>query len=393
MGASKIERFSDRIILVGVDYLGGKLLEEDLLRMITEYRPVTVAFALCDKRFEALGKKDWDEKQLLPSYKEGNTGVLVYQAFTEALRENLRRFKGLNAEGDVARLVPFADELDVDVELIDRDISLTLGRAFRGMTPGEKLKMFWYLKSTMLTFSDEKRKKSVEQLEEHDDLVGGVIERVSNFAPSVAKAASKEREEYMGKRIYESSKRGRVLALVPSSKMDPVMDEIEDAMGVERSKGKHSGFEHLEEISKKAYTRALRFVSPAFFISLAIYLFIFSDVLNIWRAWLYWFIAVGGMAALGALLGRGHPLSILTSFILAPFMSLTLIGPGWIAGYVELKVRKPSIADLKTLTSSDTPNEFLSNNIIRVFTVGVFSNVLTWIGLFVVLPLLIRYVG
>ncbi len=393
MGATKIERFSDRIVIVGVDYLGGDLLEEDLLRMIGEYHPSTVAFALCDKRFEALGENDWSEKPLLPSYKEGKTGVLVYQAFTEALRENLRRFKGLNAEGDVARLVPFADELDVDVELIDRDISLTLGRAFRGMTPGEKLKMFWYLKSTMLTFSDEKRKKSVEQLEEHDDLVGGVIERVSHFAPSVARVASKEREEYMGKRIYESSKRGRILALVPSSKMDPVMDEIENAMEEEKSEGEHSGFEHLEEISKKAYTRALRFISPAFFISLAIYLFIFSDVLNIWRAWLYWFIAVGGMAALGALLGRGHPASVLTSFLLAPFMSLTLIGPGWIAGYVELKVRKPSIADLKTLTSSDSPNEFLSNSIIRVFTVGVFSNVFTWIGLFVVLPLLIRYVG
>ncbi|MFO8110769.1 MAG: TraB family protein [Thermoplasmata archaeon] len=393
MSSPEIKEYSDDIILAGLDYLGDDILEEELLEWVSEYRPKTVAFALCDKRFEALGGRDWDEQPLLPSYKEGKTGVLIYQAFTEALRENLRRFKDISAETNVARLVPFADELDVDVELIDRDISLTLGRAFKVMKPGEKLKMFWYLKSTMLTFSDEKRKKSVDKMEKHDDLVGGVIERVSNFAPGVARVASKEREEYMGKKIYESSKEGRVLALVPMSKMEPVMKEIDDAVVEEKSKGEHSGFEHLERISKKFYTKGLKFISPAFFISLAIYLFIFSDTLNFWRALQYWFLAIGGMAALGALLGRGHPISVLTSFLLAPVMALTLIGPGWIAGYVELKVRNPSIADLKSLTSSESTNEFLSNNIIRVFTVGIFSNIFTWMGIGIVLPLLLKFVG
>ncbi|GEM_PF-2049832 len=393
MSSPRIEKFSEDIVLVGLDFLDGDLFEHDLLRMIGEYNPDTVAFALCDKRFEAMGQDDWEDKPLLPSYKEGKTGVLIYQAFTEALRENLRRFKGLTAERSIANLVPFVDGLDVEVEFIDRDISLTLGRAFKGMSPQEKLKMFWYLKSAMLTFSDEKRRESIEEMEEHDDLVSGVLDRLSRFAPHVAQKAHKERDEYMGKKIYESSKQGKVMALLPSSKLTPVKKEIKKVMDEESVEGEHSGFEHLEIISKKVYTKALRFISPAFFISLAIYLFIFSDVLNIWRAWLYWFLAVGGMAAFGAALGRGHPISVLISFFLAPFMSLTLIGPGWIAGYVELRMRRPSISDLKNLTSTDSPNKFLSNNIIRVFTVGVFSNVFTWVGLFVVLPLLIRFVG
>lgn len=388
-----IKKHSDDIIIIGVDYLGESVLEEDLLSWISEYKPDTVAFALCDKRFETMGEKDWTEQPLLPSYKEGKTGTLIYQAFTEALRENLRRFKGVNAETNVARLVPFVDGLDVDVEFIDRDISLTLGRAFKVMKPGEKLKMFWYLKSTMLTFSDEKRKKSVDKMESHDDLVGGVLEKLSHFAPGVARVASKEREEYMGKKLYESSKNGRVMAIVPRSKMEPVMEEIDNAEAEEKAKGAHGGFEHLEHISKRVYTKGLKFVSPAIFISLAIYLFLYSDTLNFWRALQYWFLAIGGMAALGALLGRGHPLSVLTSFLLAPLMALTLIGPGWIAGYVELRVRKPSIADLKSLTSAESPNEFLSNSIIRVFTVGVFSNVFTWMGIGIVLPLMLRFLG
>ncbi len=97
------------------------------------------------------------------------------------------------------------------------------------------------------------------------------------------------------------------------------------------------------------------------------------------------------MASLGALIGRGHILSIITSFLLAPFMSLTLIGPGWIAGYVEARVRNPKIRDINDLTTSKSINDFLSNNLIRPIMVGIFSNVFTWIGLFVILPLLISF--
>ncbi len=393
MSEPAVKELDTNIVLVGVDFLGEDSLEKTLEQLIDVHLPETVAFALCDKRFEAMGREEWKEKALLPSYKEGKTGEIIYQAFTDAIKENLRRFKGLDAEKNIAKLVPMADKMDVDVEFIDRDVSLTLGRAFRVMSPVEKLKMFWYLKSAMLSFSPKKRKESIEELEYEDDLVGGLIEKLSHFAPKVASRAHKERTEYMGKRIYESSKRGKVLAMVPTSKIEELEEEIENTMAEEAITGEDTAFVHLEQISKRVATKAVRFISPLFFISLAIYLFIFSDVLNIWRSLLYWFLAVGGMAALGALLGRGHPLSVLISFLLAPFMSLTLIGPGWIAGYVELRVRNPSIADLKSLTASESTNEFLSNNIIRIFTVGVFSNIFTWVGLFIILPLLIRFVG
>ena len=386
--------YNKDIILVGVDYLGGSNLEKELSGLVDDYNPGIVGLALCEKRFESLEEEEkWKEKPLLPSYKEGKTGSLIYQAFMDAIRENLRRFKGLQPESHIADLVPLAGSLDVEVEFLDRDITLTLSRSFRSMSPIEKLKMIFYFRSTMLTFSDRKKSESVEDIEKHDDLVDGVLDSVKNFAPKVAEKAKSERIEYISKRIFRVSKRDKIIAIVPESKLKDVKKKLDEVHMEEMSRGRVRGILHLETISKKVYTTLLRYASPIFFISLAVYLFLFSDVLNIWRAWLYWFIAVGGMAALGALLGRGHPFSIITSFLLAPFMSLTLIGPGWIAGYVELKIRQPKLADLRELTSSKTSKEFLRNNIIRVFLVGTFSNVFTWIGLFIVLPLLISLLG
>lgn len=390
----KVHEYNEDIVLVGVDYLDEDNLEDELSNLINDHEPGIVGLTLCEKRFESLEEEEkWKEKPLLPSYKEGKTGSLIYQAFLDAVRENLRRFKGVKPESHIANLVPLADSLDVDVEFLDRDITLTLSRSFRNMSPIEKLKMIWYFRSTMLTFSDKKKSESVEKIEEHDDMIDGVLNCVKEFAPTVAEKAKEERIEYISRRIFRVSKRDKLIAVVPESKLFDVVGKLDNICLEEKKRGRVRGILHLETLSKKVYTTLLRFASPIFFISLAVYLFLFSDVLNIWRAWLYWFIAVGGMAALGALIGRGHPLSIITSFLLAPFMSLTLIGPGWIAGYVELKIRNPKLSDLRELTSSKSTRDFLSNNIIRIFLVGTFSNIFTWIGLFIILPLLISILG
>ncbi len=390
----QLMKFSSDIILLGVDYIGGEDLNEDIFKIIKKFEPDTVGLALCEKRLETMDERDeWSERSLLPQYKAGETGTLIYQSFVDAVRENMRLFKNVEPETHIANLIPLSKKLDVNVEFIDRDVTLTLARTLRGLGIVGKFKLMWYFKSAMLSISSKKKEKSVEGLEEHDDLVEGVIAGISKFAPEVAMKAKEERLEYMAKKIIEISKKGRMIAIVPASKLKNLREKINVIKKREMIKGKTEGYKHLENVKKKVHTKALRFVSPIFFISLAVYLFFYSDVLNIWRAWLFWYLAVGGMAATGALIARGHPFSILIAFLLAPFMSLTLIGPGWIAGYIELKVRDPKISDVREMASCKNANEFLSNNIVKVFLVGSFSNVFTWIGLFVVLPLLITFFG
>ncbi|MFW6141622.1 MAG: TraB family protein [Candidatus Saliniplasma sp.] len=390
----EVKKINGNITLLGVDYIGDEGVDASVLDYIKLYKPDKVGIALCETRFETLeGDDDWKQKPLLPTYKKGKIGPLIYQTFVDSINENLRRFKNIDPETHVARLIPFVDKTDAEVEFIDRDITLTLGRAYQNMAIVEKLKMIKYLKSTMLSFSGKKKSESVDNIKHHDDLVEGVLDRLERFAPSVVNKARRERTEYMAKKLYEFSKKGSVIAVIPKSRIYDVFKEVNRLKMEERFKGENTGVQHLEKLGHKVYSKVIRYASSVFFILLAVYLFLFSDVLNIWRAWLYWFIAVGGMSALGSALAKGHPFSIIISFLLAPFMSLTLHGPGWIAGYVELKVRNPTMYDVKDLTSCGNASDFLSNNIMKVFLVGTFSNIFTWIGLFVVLPLLIRFVG
>ncbi len=388
----EVKRLNDGVTLVGVDYLSKSSFDTELIALIDQYEPDLVGLALCEKRFETLEEKEsWLNKPLLPSYKEGDIGTLMYQAFMDAVRENLRKFKKIEPETHIADLVDLAEFLDVHVEFIDRDVTLTFKRTFGRMSPLEKLKMAWYFRSAMLSFSDKTKFDSIEGIDKKDDLVDGVLGVLDQFAPEVAEKMRRERIEYMSKKIHKLSKDRDFLAFIPQSKLDSITAEVKKLKKRERARGETFDYSHLEKVGRRVYRKVFRYASPVFFIGLAVYLFFFSDVLNIWHAWLYWFAAVGGMASVGALIGRGHVLSILTSFALAPFMSMTLIGPGWIAGYVEARVRNPTIEDIHDLTESKSVNEFLSNDLIKPLMVGFFSNVFTWIGLFILLPILISF--
>ncbi len=389
-----LSEIPEEIVLAGVDYVEADGLNHRVSGLIQKFDPDVIALALCEKRFETLEtKKEWEDKALLSSYREGKFSVLLYQAFVDAIHENVRRIREIEPESHIAKLASVASGFDKEVEFIDQDITETLSHAFRRMSILKKLKLLWYFRSALIPLSEEKETVSAEEIEEHDDIVESVLRSIGRFAPMVAEEAEKDRLNHMAEKIYEIGSEKKVVAVVPASKVKKIKARIIELAETKGERRCRKPLEELDTVFRSVYKKALRYGSSALFITLAVYLFLFSDVMNVWRASFYWFLAVGGSAALGAALARGHPLSILTSFILAPFMSLTLIGPGWVAGYVEAKVRSPKVSDITELTLSTSINEVLSNDLIKVFTVGIFSNLLTWVGLFIVLPLLISLFG
>ena len=100
------------------------------------------------------------------------------------------------------------------------------------------------------------------------------------------------------------------------------------------------------------------------------------------RSWWLW---NGCLSALGTVLAFGHPLSVLTSFALAPLTSLNpLLAVGWFSGLVEAKIRKPKVKDFEQL-GEDTQSlkGFWKNKVTRVLLVVLFANLFSTIGTFV----------
>jgi pheromone shutdown protein TraB len=91
---------------------------------------------------------------------------------------------------------------------------------------------------------------------------------------------------------------------------------------------------------------------------------------------LIWFLLHGCLAGFGALIARGHPLSIGVAFIAAPFTSFQpFFRSGWLAGLVESRLRTPTVKDFQGLSTIETMKEFFRNRVVRLLMVVALTNV------------------
>ncbi|MCX5852376.1 MAG: TraB family protein, partial [Deltaproteobacteria bacterium] len=113
-------------------------------------------------------------------------------------------------------------------------------------------------------------------------------------------------------------------------------------------------------------------------------------------AMIEWWVAITGLlAGLGAILVLAHPLTILSSIVAAPFTTLhPAIAAGWVAGLVEVSLRKPQVKDFIDLKEDiGTFRGFWHNKVTRILLVVAFVNLGASIGTFVAIPLMVRYLN
>ena len=96
---------------------------------------------------------------------------------------------------------------------------------------------------------------------------------------------------------------------------------------------------------------------------------------------LTWVLLTGGFSMLGAILARGHPLSVGMAFLAAPMTTLhPALAAGWFAGIVEAKVRTPTVGDFQGISHMQTLTQFWNNRVMRVLLVTAFANIGASIG-------------
>ena len=100
------------------------------------------------------------------------------------------------------------------------------------------------------------------------------------------------------------------------------------------------------------------------------------------KSWALWH---GALSAFGVLCALGHPLSIITAFVMAPITSLNpLLASGWFAGLMEAYIRKPKVKDFEDI-AVDTANikGFWKNGVTRILLVVIFANLFSSLGTFI----------
>lgn len=373
---------SKNIILVGTAHISKDSVEE-VKKVIEEHKPDIVAIELCQRRYDAITKKqEWENTPVNKLLKGGNAYLLLAQTFLGSIQRKLGKEYGVEPGSEMIQAMKDAEKHDIPVALVDRDISITLKRAWKKMGVREKFKLSWEFLKAMLGYDEEEMEElDLEKLMDQD-VISSMMEEFGEIAPSVVDVLIHERDEYIAQKILKEAEKGKVVAVVGAGHLKGVQEHI-NYPSIKKD------LKELEFVPKKRISvlKIVGYLIPVVFAAIIVYIYLAGGIEQAGNALLWWIVINGGLSALGTAIARGHPFSIATAFVAAPMTSLNpAVAAGWVAGYVEFKMRKPVVKDFKQLSKIDSLKDFWNNRVIRLLMVVAFANVGSMIGTFVALP-------
>ena len=295
---------------------------------------------------------------------------LALAAYQRRLAEQLKIEPG----AELKRAVTAARERNLPVQLIDREVGLTFRRASRRLGLWGKLQLISGIGAGLLS-KEEVGEAEIEKLKQGDMLESSFGD-FAEQSPALYDTVIAERDRYMAARLREESAKSatplrEVLAVVGAGHLAGLarhLAEDQDDAAATRTA--------LEDVPVKRNIPWFTLIILAVIIGGIAYGFA-SGGMNMGAELLAtWALLTGGLAGLGCLLARGHPLSILTAMAAAPFKPFRLSIPtGAFSSLVEARLRKPAYADFMALRDdTQSIGGWYRNRITRVLLVFLLTN-------------------
>jgi pheromone shutdown-related protein TraB len=141
------------IRLVGTAHVSKDSVDE-VVRAIQDFSPDVIAVELDPARYAAL-KKESAEQSVSDILASGNFNQLIVQWLLAYIQRKVGMDVGVEPGAEMKAAISEAEQRQVKVALIDRDIRITLTRFWRSMSFLEKLKMFYALSASVIGIQGE----------------------------------------------------------------------------------------------------------------------------------------------------------------------------------------------------------------------------------------------
>jgi pheromone shutdown-related protein TraB len=341
-----------------------------------------IAVELCQARYDSLtAERKWTDLDLYKILREGKAGLVMANLALSAYQRRIAEQFGIEPGAEMRAASVAAKELGLPLQLIDRDLATTLKRSYARVPWYKRLYLMAGLALGMVS-SEEIDEESIEKLKE-GDILESTFTEFAEHSPELYEALIAERDRYMAARLREDNHdaQGRkVLVVIGAGHMDGLARHLEGSR--EEPAGERGKLEVIPP--KKRWPRLIPWVIIALVLTGFIIGFSRSPELG-WQLVFIWVAINGGLAALGALIARGHPVTVLSAVIAAPLTSLNpTIAAGMVTGLVESWLRKPRVADLENLRFDITTLKgWFRNPATRILLVFFLSNLGSAIGTWV----------
>lgn len=204
-----LKKIDDRLFLIGVAHVLPKSAVE-VEDVITRERPEVVAVELCPTRYLALTRRGKGLGAPGGVVRAGPKLALL-GGFLYLLQSKFSRQTGMPAGEEMLVAIKHAREVGARVELIDRDIGVTLQRLLDLMGWRERFRLFVELLLGLLPFG---KRVELERLTD-EQIVEYLLRELKRASPTAYQVLISERDVYMASRLAMLLSRGdRVVCVV-----------------------------------------------------------------------------------------------------------------------------------------------------------------------------------
>lgn len=370
------------ITLVGTAHVSLESVNE-VREVIQRVKPAIVAVELDANRKVALtDKKRFEETPITDMLRGGKSSFILAQSLLASYQRRMGAKMGVEPGAEMLVAMQEADAVQAEVALVDRDIGVTLRRAYALMGFREKMRLSWELLKSLVGLDKEEEEVNVDDILK-DDVLTAMMAELAAMAPSVSKVLVSERDAYLASNIHEASKKGTVVAVLGAGHLKGVEEYLRNPSTIPDKKP-------FEVVPKKRFkVGAIIFgvitLALLAWVSYSLYTgFTTGDFTNFRRHLIEYVIVMGGTCALGAIVARGHPLAVLTAFVAAPTKIFhPFVGSGIFAGLVQAKFSKPTVKDFQNITHLETIGDMYRNRVTHVLLVTSLSQLFADVGLFI----------
>ncbi len=371
-----VEMDDRQFILVGTAHVSRESV--DLVRQVIENeQPDCVCVELDEKRYESLSKKKrWKSLDLKQIIRKKQLSTLMINLVLASYQKKLGDQLGVMPGSELLEATVTAEKNNLPIELCDRDVRVTMRRAWKSTSFFKK----GYLVASLIASLFEETEITEEKLSElkETDVLSELMAELGQALPELKTVLIDERDTFLAEKIKHANGK-KVVAVVGAGHIEGVKKALHE----DRS-GQMEAINTIPPVSPA--WKAVGWLIPMIIIGSIGMIGYMKGADVAGDNLIYWILANGIPSAFGALIGLAHPVTIISAFVAAPITSLTpVIGAGYVCAFVQAMVQPPVVHEFETvLEDMSKVRKWWNNKLLKVFLAfmlpGFGSLIGTWIG-------------
>src|SRR5690606_39707250 len=225
----RVRRDGVEYVLLGTAHVSR--VSADAVRDMLAAEPFdAVAIELCEPRYNAMRDPDSFRKlDLFQVIRQGKAGLVAANLALSAFQRRLAEQFGIEPGAEMKAAIDGAEARGVPVWCVDREVGVTLKRAYRSVGFLDRMGIIGGLGGSLLS-REEVSEDEIEKLKQ-GDLLGSMFNEFARESPALYEALISERDRYMAARLCEESTQApavrRVLVVLGAGHLAGTADALE----------------------------------------------------------------------------------------------------------------------------------------------------------------------